>query len=887
MKLHFDAKQPYQQDAMRAIIDVFKGQPINNGDFEASFGGVDGLALSIMGVKNNIVLSEEQILKNVCEVQEKNGLDIATKLEGLNFTIEMETGTGKTYVYLRTIYELNKQYGFKKFVIVVPSIAIKEGVLKNLEITHEHFQGLYENTSVKFQVYDSAKVSALRGFADSNNIEILVINIDSFAKDENVVNNENDKLTGKKPIEFIQATNPIVIVDEPQNMETEIRKRAIARLNPACTLRYSATHKNMYNLLYSLDPVKAYDLGLVKQIEVDSVITENDHNRAFIELVEFKQNKNSVLAKVKIECESPSGVKSKVVTIGADEKYDLYQLSGQREIYKDNFVPISLDAGEGFVEFGNGLRVSLGQSNSQVKDDIMKTQIERTIAEHLAKEKQLRPQGIKVLSLFFIDRVANYRAWDESGNIVEGKIHKWFEEIYKNIVSKSGNSNIMSQDIKEIHNGYFSQDKKGHLKDSSESRETKDDADTYQLIMKDKERLLDVNNPLRFIFSHSALREGWDNPNVFQICTLNETRSEMKKRQEIGRGLRLAVNADGMRIYDKSINKLTVVANETYADFSANLQKEIEDDCGVAFQGRIKDKRARKKVGLKKGFELDAKFIELWDKIKHKTTYKVDYDSQDLIKAAGKALRDLETEIKAPIIRTVKTGVNITSEGVFGTVKGSTTKAMAAGFEIPNIIDYIQSRLSSKLTRKTILEIIKASGRMEDVLKNPQMFLDLAIGKINNVMNELMVDGIKYEKIAGQEWQMLLFKEQEIESYIENLYPIKNQDKTIADSIVIDSLSSPERQFAEDCENNDNVDFFIKLPDWFKIRTPMGTYNPDWALIYKNDKRIYFVAETKSTLSLDRLRTEEQLKIKCGKAHFKDFKDVEFKHVTKVGDLIS
>nr|WP_197702007.1 DEAD/DEAH box helicase family protein [Candidatus Endomicrobium trichonymphae] len=294
MKLHFDAGQPHQQEAVKAVTEIFKGQSVNNGDFEVSFGGQDGLNLLVKGVKNNIVLSEEQILKNIREIQKNNNLPVSSKLEGLNFTVEMETGTGKTYVYLRTIYELNKQYGFKKFVIVVPSIAIKEGVVKNLEITYEHFQGLYGNTPADFQVYDSSKVSAVRGFADSNNIQILVINIDSFAKDENIVNRPNDKLTGKQPIEFIQNVNPIVIVDEPQNMETDIRKRAVERLNPACTLRYSATHRNLYNLVYSLNPVKAFELGLVKQIEVDSVTTEHNHNNAFIELLRFKQNKNSI-----------------------------------------------------------------------------------------------------------------------------------------------------------------------------------------------------------------------------------------------------------------------------------------------------------------------------------------------------------------------------------------------------------------------------------------------------------------------------------------------------------------------------------------------------------------------------------------------------------------
>ncbi|GHT07536.1 hypothetical protein AGMMS49532_00460 [Endomicrobiia bacterium] len=547
-----------------------------------------------------------------------------------------------------------------------------------------------------------------------------------------------------------------------------------------------------------------------------------------------------------------------------------------------------MNIAEKFVEFENGRRIySSGQNNSRIQDEITKTQIERTIMEHLQKEKSFKTQKIKVLSLFFIDRVANYRSYDENGNIIKGKIFKWFEYIYNQTVSNPDYRGIIPFELKDIHNGYFSQDKKGHLTDSSESRETKADMDTYRLIMKDKEKLLDINNPLRFIFSHSALREGWDNPNVFQICTLNESHSEMKKRQEIGRGLRLAVNAEGKRIYDNNINKLTFISNEAYVDFVKSLQKEIEKDCGVDFSEKIKNKRNRKKVTLKKGFELDAKFKELWDKIKHKTAYRVNYETEKLVSEAGKDLKEIEDEIKAPIIRTVKSDINLTEERVSAAMKGIASKSVQCSFEIPNIIDYIQNKLNAKLTRKTIVEIVTCSGRTADILKNPQMFLDLAVNKINSVINKLMTDGIKYEKIAGREWQMQLFKDNEIETYIENLYAVKNQSKTITDSIVIDSLSDPEKQFAEDCDSNDNIDFFIKLPYWFKIMTPLGNYNPDWALIYKNDKRIYFVAETKSKLNLDKLRTEEKLKIKCGKAHFKAFTDVRFKTVKNIEDLIS
>ncbi len=527
----------------------------------------------------------------------------------------METGTGKTYVYLRSIYELNKLYGFRKFVVVVPSVAIREGVLKNLEITHAHFQNLYGNVPLNFQVYNSTKVSSLRGFATGNNIEILVLNIDSFAKDENIINKPNDKLNGQKPLEFIQCTRPIVMVDEPQNMETEKRKASIANLNALCTLRFSATHRNLYNLIYILNPVKAYDLGLVKQIEVDSIMQENAYNDAFVSLESISATTTKVTARLSIFRNEKGGVKKKTVKVETGN--DLYQLSNEREVYRSGFVVNSIDTVGQFLTFSNGQTVFAGESQGGLTDVMMKTQIRKTIEEHLKKEKQLNRLAIKVLSLFFIDRVANYRQYDLAGNPKKGKFAEWFEEIYGEYISKPTFKELDKFGVEETHKGYFSQDKKGTLKDTS--GETKVDDDTYRLIMKDKENLLNLDNSLRFIFSHSALREGWDNPNVFQICTLNETKSDMKKRQEIGRGLRLAVNQSGVRTYDQNINRLTVIANESYDDFAKALQKEIETDCGVQFTGRIKNKHERVAITYRKGFENDLLFLEIWEKLKPKT----------------------------------------------------------------------------------------------------------------------------------------------------------------------------------------------------------------------------------------------------------------------------
>lgn len=380
MKLTFESNLAYQQEAIKSITDLFEGQPLEDSILEFNL-KEEGTLNLINGVSNNLILSEEQILTNLQSIQSNNEIKVSEKLDGMHFSVEMETGTGKTYVYLRSIYELNKLYGFKKFVIVVPSVAIREGVLKNLEITHEHFQTLYDNIPVNFQVYDSTKVSTLRGFATTNNIEVLVINIDSFAKDENIINKPNDKLNGQKPVEFIQATHPIVIVDEPQNMETEKRIAAIENLKALCTLRYSATHRNQYNLTYSLNPVKAYDLGLVKQIEVDSIIEENAYNDAFVSVESITATKTKVTAKVSINSNESGGVKKKTLTVKVGD--DLYKLSNEREIYADGYIIEEIDAVNQCISISNGNLLYKGDSQGGLTDEVMKFQIRKTIEEHL------------------------------------------------------------------------------------------------------------------------------------------------------------------------------------------------------------------------------------------------------------------------------------------------------------------------------------------------------------------------------------------------------------------------------------------------------------------------------------------------------------------------
>jgi type III restriction enzyme len=892
MKLHFDSKQQYQLDAIGSVTRLFEGQPLSKSEFELSGDGI--LAFNELGFGNNISITESDLLKNLQQVQLDNELPHSEKLEKFsyketngeeriietffpNFTIEMETATGKTYVYLRTVYELNRLYGFTKFVIVVPSIAIREGVLKGLQITEEHLQNLYNRVPVNYFVYDSRRLPQLKSFARSNAIQIMIINIDSFTKDTNIINQDRDSTQGKRPIEYIQATKPIVILDEPQNMETDIRKKGIANLNPLFVLRYSATHKYLYNLIYKLDPVKAYDLGLVKQIEVDSVYSESDFNDAFIQLENITSTKSKITAKVKLDVNSNGGVKRKSVKVDS-KNYDLYKLAGNREQYKDLFVTAT-NFEEKFIELSNGKIIRLGETTGDFKDEIMKVQIQKAVEEHFIKEKQLKEKGIKVLSLFFIDRVANYRSYDESGNVLKGKFALWFEEAFENYNQKY--PGVINYNKEKVHNGYFAQDSKGHFKDSK-TGESKDDDDTYQLIMRDKERLLSPDEPLRFIFSHSALREGWDNTNVFQICTLNETTSVMKKRQEIGRGLRLCVNEHGYRVFDKNINRLTVIANESYEDFAKKLQKEIEEDCGVEFTGRIRDKRKRVSIKLRKGFEADPRFLELWEKIKHRTKYRVNYSTEELIKLAAKAIQEMP-EVTQPLIRTMKTGVNIVREGIEGyQINFGVHKVDYYRIEIPDIAGYIQSR--TDLTRSTIIRILRESGRLNDVLKNPQLFLDMSVKQIKDVLNELMVEGIKYEKIGDTEYySMELFAEKELEGYKDYLHKVQNEDKSVYNYVPFDS--EVEKKFVEQCETNERVEFYIKLPNWFIINTPIGTYNPDWALIFKNDKKICFVAETKFSLDPTKRYSAENYKIKCGEKHFKEFDGVVYQTVKELKDI--
>ena len=1034
MKLKFKS-QSFQTDAVAAVVDLFKGQSrrvdtftiVNTRELHLETG---------FGICNTLELSDEQIAANMREIQKRHSLpttplsNATTAEKGIarSFCIEMETGTGKTYVYTKTLFELHRQYGFAKFIIVVPSVAIREGVYKSLQTTAEHFAAQYDNTPARWFIYDSKEPSQVRQFASSGGIEIMIINIDAFKKSENIINQELDKLNGETAMSYIRATRPMVIIDEPQSVDNTPKSReAIASLNPLCVFRYSATHREKINLLYRLTPVDAYQMGLVKQICVSSNQIENDFNRPYIRLVSVA-HENGFTARLEIDKAAKSGkVDRKVVTVkpGAD----LFEVSGGREFYR-GYTLAGIDCQPGFecVEFSNSEMLQLGKAFGDVDENLVKrAQIRRTIEAHLEKELRYLEKGIKVLSLFFIDEVARYRAKGAEDGAVDaerGIYARMFEENYLEAINKAkyevlrerfhGTRQPLAPEfaLNTIHDGYFSQDKKGNLKNTR--GDTADDTDTYSIIMKDKERLLSFECPLRFIFSHSALKEGWDNPNVFQVCTLIEQRSAFTARQKVGRGLRLCVNQDGDRIEDRNTNILHVMANESFAEFADNLQREIEQETGVKFgilqlslfngltylktvvedarvtpeqavfvaeqvaawgvpgvpppvapselapvietavaaakmgatvtpekvsemtysktreveqavtyddarelfehlekkgyvgkSGAIKDtlrhalatgtlelpekfETAREKiettiaradarptvrdaskeirVRLKKEVMVSPEFLELWKKIKGRTTYRVRLDEAELKARCIAELAKRERVAKAQIVsRTAR--IHVEQSGVSHTeTELRTTGLDNEGHRLPDFLRMVEN--DCVLTRRLAAEILIGSGRVPDFLNNPQRTVEIFIEAVRHVQNTMEIDGIRYLRLDGREYFLQeIFDSGELAAFLDrNAVAV---ERSLYDHVVYDS-STVERPFAVALDNDPDVKLFFKIPEKFKIETPVGTYNPDWAVhMEKNgEEKLYFVLETKGGTLFDGLRTQERQKIHCGQQHF-------------------
>lgn len=989
MKIQFDTLD-YQTDAVNSAARMFEGQTIKESNFTITDDDPQGtlFASDGIGVGNRVIINEEQMLKNVNKTQILNGIVPSDNLFGNNknfpqFNIEMETGTGKTFVYLKTILELNKLYGFMKFVIVVPSIAIKEGVLKTFRITKNYFKNQYNGVIYDLFTFDSSKLSRVHSFATVNTIDIMVTTIQSFNKDTNIINREDDQLSGARPIDLIAETRPIVIIDEPQSVDnTDLSKDALSRLNPSVGFRYSATHRdNTYPKIYQLGAVDAYDNQLVKQIEVAGIEIDEDGNRAHLKLIEVKTGKNGISAKIEVYKKTRSGAYKTFMNFKAgDDMFTKTKLQVYDEV---GFIQdINTTPGSESVTFsGNPETITL--ESATLEDEATKrAQISKTIEEHLNKELQFKKAGqrIKVLSLFFLDKVENYRVYNEEGNPSLGRYARIFEEEYERLIhlSKYKDLNDVSVPVSEVHDGYFSADNKGKLKNTK--GDTKDDESTYEMIMKNKEGLLTFYdeekhrtaraNKIRFIFSHSALKEGWDSPNVFQIATLIETKDTITKRQKIGRGLRIAVNEDGERIPGFAINTLTVMANESYKDFAEGLQKEFEDE-GVIFgvfnknsfativikydevteeleilgkekseqlfkffkdegfigtSGRAKDKLkqavidenievpeefvdvipqildvakskvknvdikdAKDKVEVKVVKEaLSDDFLELWNKIKYKTTYKIDFDSDKLIEYAANGnesfdgVNSIQTRkgnylYKKGMVEMSQAGVKA-DESSESSVRATTKGA----YKLPDIITFLQNETS--LTRKTIVAILQSVNNLDSFKNNPLSYMNQAVKIINAIKNQLIVDGIEYTRI-DDEYEQTLFSTETLNAYLgdkgNSVKVDEKKQKTVYDYVVTDS--NIEKDFARKAEMDDNVKFYIKLPDWFKIRTPLGPYNPDWALLYEEDdeQHLYFIVETKGDTSFEQLRPHERSKILAGEKHFKAVDtDIKFKRVS-------
>ena len=995
MKLHFEPNLDYQLQAVEAVCDLFRGQELCRSTFTVSRASANGAFLPGMqndlGVGNRLLLLDDELLKNLHAVQLRNGLPPSRSLASSDFTVEMETGTGKTYVYLRTVFELNKRYGFTKFIVVVPSVAIKEGVYKSLEIMEEHFRALYAGVPFEYFLYDSAKPGQVRNFATSPQIQVMVVTVGAINKKE--VNNiygkgANEATGGERPIDLIRATRPILIVDEPQSVDGGLEgrgKEALGAMDPLCTLRYSATHAAKHHMVYRLDAVDAYERKLVKQIEVAAATVEGGHNKPYVRLLAVANKRGSITAKVELDVQTATGRVDRIERLVQDG--DNLEMTTGRAVYRGCRVgEIRVAKGDEFVELrvpGGEQYLRLGQAYGDVEPlAVQRQMIQRTIKEHLEKEKRLAPQGIKVLSLFFIDAVEKYRRYDPDGHAQKGDYARIFEEEYRRLAKHPDYQSLFKEvdlttEAEAVHDGYFSIDKKGGwaepeldkdgaLKNQS-SREAAERA--YNLIMREKEKLLSFDSKLKFIFSHSALREGWDNPNVFQICVLRAMGTERERRQTIGRGLRLCVNQKGERLRGFETNTLTVVAAESYERFAENLQREIEQETGIRFgivenhefagiavpgadgqsaplgfakskeiwdylrskefvdaKGRVQDKlRTALKEGTlalpevfaaqlpqvreilrKLAGQLSIKnaderqtvktrqavlhgpeFRALWDRIKHKTTYRVQFDNEELIADCIAAIRKAP-----PISRTrlqwQKTDMQIGRSGVVAEEGDSFLPVTLdeGEIELPDILTELQDQ--TQLTRRSIQRILAGSGRLDDFLCNPQQFIELVGEIVNRAKRLALVDGIKYQRIGPEEYYaQSLFETEELAGYLKSMV---ESPRGVYENVIYQS--EVERTFAEQLNRNPAVKVFAKLPGWFRVPTPLGYYNPDWAVLVETDgaERLYFVVETKSSLFTDDLRDRESAKIKCGEAHFAELAQhnspaAQFIKATKLADV--
>ncbi len=995
MKIQYK-HQKFQADAAKAVVDVFAGQPYLTPTYMMDRGsGYIQQSLTddvdFTGWSNQRIvpeLNDQLILEHLQKIQRTNQIAPSNKLEGrssgFNLTIEMETGVGKTYTYIKTMYELNRAYGWSKFIIVVPSIAIREGVYKSFEMTQEHFAEEY-GKKIRFFIYNSTQLTEIDRFASDSSINVMIINSQAFnakGKDARRIYMKLDEFRSRRPIDIIAKTNPILIIDEPQSVEGKQTKENLKQFNPMITLRYSATHKSdsIYNMVYRLDAMEAYNKRLVKKIAVKGITeTGSTATDSYLYLESINLSKGNPTAALQFEVKMASGApkkKSRIVTEGDN----LYDYSNGLEEYKNGFVVSHIDGRDDSVEFINGIKIYAGDVVGAVDEDqLRRIQIRETILSHLQRERQLFYKGIKVLSLFFIDEVANYREYDAANQPVNGKYAVMFEEEYEDILNNMQLSlgeddyikYLQSIPASKTHAGYFSVDGKGKMINSKVGRKetTSDDVSAYELIMKNKELLLDRDpkkSPVRFIFSHSALREGWDNPNVFQICTLKQSSSDVRKRQEVGRGLRLCVNQNGERMDVNAlgndvhnVNVLTVIASESYDSFAKGLQTEmaeavadrpkavtrdlfvdklVKDDQGNEFLitsdvasaihfdlivngyinklGELTDKYYEDKANGEIKIAEEAKdiasgvieiidsiydskamqpenarsnnvelqvdeeklnskeFKALWSKINAKSVYVVDFDTDELIR---KSIASLDSKLRvAKIYFKVETGAMdsikskedlIAGASFVKEESGSYGVSVAANSNVK--YDLIGKLVDETgLTRKAIIAILQGIQPFvfNQFKDNPEEFITKAAQLINDQKATAIIEHITYD-VLDEQYGTDIFTDPTIKGKL-GVNAMKAK-KHLYDHIVYDS--SNERDFATDLDTNTNVAVYVKLPDGFYISTPVGHYNPDWAIAFYEGsvKHIYFVAETKGSMNSMQLRLIEESKIHCAREHFK------------------
>lgn len=895
LKLQFDDKQQYQLDAIASTVELFTGGVIpSQQDLLDAASDSDIYANPKQFSKEHpeLALNKEKLYKNMQAIMARNSIKLAGRDKNqneisinhediddftFNFSIEMETGTGKTYTYLRTILELYKQYGLKKFIIAVPSIAIKEGILKTSKITKDHFKILYPDVNFELTEYNSNNLNTVREFAFNDELQIMLITTGAFSKSKNNnIYKVAEGLGDMKPIDLLSGTNPIFILDEPQNMEAANTKDMLERFTPCFTLRYSATHKEPYNLIYQLTPAEAYRQHLVKGIEVFSITEENDISDDKIKVVSVSYSSGSKTpeASVSVLQKQKNGeVKEK--TIKLKHGQDLEEETGlsQYEGFIVTEIFISQDKSVQYVSFANGKKVHVGAGNRSDIDQFMKLQIKQTIKEHLDKKLELNPKGIKVLSLFFIDKVANYVKLDDA----EPKIKNWFEEYLTEFMTKPEWSRYHGiynlTDIAKIHDGYFS-GKKGEVAKDLDKNASKDgysDKEAFDLIMKDKERLLSLDEPLEFIFSHSALREGWDNPNVFNICTLNETNSIVKKRQEIGRGVRLPVYQDGTRCTDSNINKLTVIVNESYKDFVIGLQKEL-DDAGFASGETQTPSDARARISIVPDAKVLAskEFNILWDKIKKQIKPQYNFDETELISLISKTLLSIsKDDVKATRLEGTRTEVLVDESGIKTGETDSELMERIVGDKFSNLIELLSSE--TNITKATILKAIELKNA-DDIIRiyknNPAKFIEVASMRIRDDVAAYGTTVLSYIKIDKPDLDK--------NDYFKTINAYKDKSTASTKSVYGYTIydSGTEETMVKALERNASVKFYVKFPDGYRIPTPNGNYNPDWGVVIEKDGELKpFILETKNTLTgdwIDRtaLSKDENIKIDAAKVAY-------------------